>query len=461
MDASGMTLKRRLALLFTCLVAFLLAAFGGVIYAFVAYQRSEVFFAELKVNAIATATIVLRSDNLSDSLLEPYRKKVLNKLSQESINIYNLDLESVFHQGETVVALSPMEMRKTLEYGSISGSTGSVQKLCFPFLDEDKQYVVCITAVDERGLKTMAKLRWGLLVGLVISLAIVFAAGQWFASLAIRPLSRITRQVERISATDLHVRVDVGPQRDELSQLARAFNGMLDRLEKSFLTQKQFIANASHELRTPLTTMEGQLEVALMKRRTEEEYRNIITGALEESRSLRRMTNNLLLLTKAEADMLAGDLRPMRLDDILFTALEEARQRHPDRKLEMEYAEVPEDEAKLIVDCNEDLLRNAFLNLMENAFKYSPRDSLVSLVVRFIPGNLIVTLRDHGYGIDPDEMNKIFEPFYRSARTQSIPGSGIGLTLVRAILERHRGTIRITSAPGQGTTVDVTLPIHS
>jgi heavy metal sensor kinase len=456
----GMTIKMRLAVLFTVLVAVILACFTWVIYGFASYQQNELFYSELKTHALATATLVLRSDNLSDSLLEPYRKKVLDQLHQESVEIYDMERRTVFHSGETLGPLDRLGMRRAVDFGVYRAKTGTtLRELAFPFWDEDKQYVVRIAATDEHGLKTMARLRWSLFIGYAASLAIVFAAGRLFASEAIAPLARITNQAQGISATDLHVRVEAGRQNDELSQLARAFNGMLDRLERAFRSQKQFIANASHELRTPLTTMEGQLEVSLMKPRSPEEYRQTLAAALDEVRALRVTTNNLLFLTKAEADSLALEKRPVRIDEVLLAALEEARRRYPQRSVEIEYAEIPPDENALMIDGNEDLLRNAFLNLIENAVKYSPEGSPSRVSVEAGGRTVAVRVTDTGSGIAPEDMPRIFEPFFRSTRTQSVPGSGIGLTLVKAIVERHAGTLQIRSAPDQGTEVRVVLPL--
>ena len=243
----GLTIKMRLAVLFTVLVAIILACFTWVIYGFASYQQNELFYSELKAHAIATATVVLRSDNLSDSLLEPYRKKVLVQLQEEGVDIYGPDRRRVFHGGQGRAPLDDISMRRVLNFGVYRASLGlALRELAFPFWDEDKRYVVSISAVDEHGNRVMARLRWSLFTGYVASLAIVFGAGRLFASEAIAPLARITHQAQGISATDLHVRVEAGRQNDELSQLARAFNGMLDRLDKAFRSQKQFIANASH-----------------------------------------------------------------------------------------------------------------------------------------------------------------------------------------------------------------------
>lgn len=455
----GMTIKMRLAVLFTVLVAVILACFTWVIYGFASFQQSETFYSDLKTRALATATLALRSDNLSDSLLEPYRQKVLDPLHQESVDIYDLARRSVFHQGGKGAPIDAEGMRRALAYGTYRAQEGQARVLSLSFYDEDKPYVVRISAVDEHGLRALARLRWSLFVGYAVSLAIVFAAGRLFASEAIAPLARITRQAEGISATDLHVRVDAGRQHDELSQLANAFNGMLDRLEGAFRSQKQFIANASHELRTPLTTMEGQLEVSLMKRRSPEEYRQTLAGALDEVRALRITANNLLLLTRAGADASVLERRPVRIDEVLLAALGAARRRYPHRNVELDYIEIPDDENSLLIDGNEDLLRNAFLNLIENAIKYSPDGSPARVTVEAGGRTVAISVSDAGSGIAPEDMPRVFEPFFRSTRTQSVPGSGIGLTLAKAIVERHSGSLEIESSPGRGTRVRVALPL--
>ena len=201
------------------------------------------------------------------------------------------------------------------------------------------------------------------------------------------------------------------------------------------------------------------MEVSLMKQRSPEEYRQTLAAALDEVRALRFTTNNLLLLTKAEADSLALEKRPVRIDEVLLAALQEARRRYPRQNVELEYSEIPPDENALLIDGNEDLLRNAFLNLIENAVKYSPEGSLSKVSLGAGGRTVAVRVSDSGSGIAPEDMPRIFEPFFRSARTQSIPGSGIGLTLVKAIVERHAGTLEIRSAPDKGTVVQVVLPL--
>ncbi len=453
-----LTFKARLALWFTVLVALILGIFGTVTYAYAKFLRARQFYSELRADAVASATIVLRSDNLSESALQPFRRKLLNKLPHESVGIFDLQNRVAFHSGERPVQLDSADRDAALSAGLRLRTVRDTQMVFMSFEDEDKTYVVAIAAQDIVGLRTLAKLRIGLLLSYPVALLAVYVLGSWFAGRTIAPIARITRQAEGVSASDLHVRIEEGTQQDELSHLAHAFNGMLDRLETAFRSQRQFIANASHELRTPLTSVEGQLEVALMQPRSTEEYRTLLSSVYDDVRALKRSTNNLLLLARAESGWAGRRSEPQRLDEILFSALEEAKRRHAQRTVEVAFANFPDDEARLSVVGNGDLLRSAVANVLDNALKYSPAGEPIKITLASTGSRLQLQCADRGLGISPEEQQKVFQPFYRGAAVHSIPGSGIGLALVKAIVELHQGMVTLTSTPGQGTTVVLDFP---
>jgi signal transduction histidine kinase len=455
-----MTIKMRLALLFTFLVACILATFTWAVYTYSSYQRSKGFFAQLQTDAIASATITLRSDNLSEAALEPFHRKLQEKLPLENVDIFDKNHVSVFHAGDRHLQLDDEAAEAANRLGLYTKTVGDTQKVFFPFDDEDVHYVVAISAVDFPGLANLYKLRLGLIAALAASLVIVFVAGVWFAGRAMAPIVSITRQAEGISAAGLHVRIAEGPQKDELTQLAHAFNQMLNRLEDAFQAQKQFLANVSHELRTPLTTLEGQLELALMKGRSETEYRDVLAATLDDTRRLRSSTNNLLLLARAEARGLELSDTPQRMDEILFAVLAEAKQRYPGRVIDFQFIPPPENENDLRVTGNKDLLHSACLNILENAIRYSDPSTTIRIEVHTDGKIFSLKVIDQGLGIESADLRQVFQPFFRCERTWNIPGSGIGLTLVEAIVKRHQGFIDIQSQPNLGTTVAVRFPVR-
>jgi signal transduction histidine kinase len=242
-------------------------------------------------------------------------------------------------------------------------------------------------------------------------LLIVFFAGMFFAARAMAPISDIRQKAEQISASDLHIRIEEGKRKDELSQLAHAFNGMLGRIGTAFDSQKQFVTHVSHELRTPLTTIAGQLDVALMHARTAEEYRVVILSALESTRQLNGLLNNLLLLTQTESEL----LKPVRIDDVLFSVLDDVKHRYPARRIDVQFNVSSDQEDLMVVMGNEGLLRIAIINVLENALKFSDNTSTVGLsMVARKEERVCIVVRDTGIGISEKDLSRVFQPFFRS-----------------------------------------------
>jgi len=499
----SMTIKTRLTLLFTFLVAVILSAYTLGTYSYARHQRSEEFYSELLTNAIATAAIVLRSDNLSPKTLQPFQKQTLKTLPYERIAIFNKQGRCVFHSGEQILQLSEYEQQQAMkrgryevtsrdtaigllsEYehdqatknGKFSVEMGDTQKIIIPFLDENGnfpahasldsesasipstgsvEYIVAISAVDKSGLKSLSDLKKWLVGGYIAALFVVFFTGIFFASRAMSPISDIRQKAERISATDLHVRIDEGARKDELYQLARAFNGMLGRIETAFESQKRFVAHASHELRTPLTTIAGQLDVSLLHSRTEEEYRTTIASALESTRQVNRLLTNLLLLAQTESEL----LKSVRVDDTLFAALKDVQQQYPNREIDIQLNVAPDQEDLLTINGNEGLVKIAIVNILENAIKFSAPSSTVEIFVEVSAKEGVrVKIKDAGIGILEQDLAKVFQPFFRSNPSSEIPGHGIGLTLVKTVMDRLGGDVSVESAPGRGTVVLLSFPV--
>jgi len=499
------TIKTRLTLFFTVIVAVVLAVAMIVTYYNARYWRSEEFYSKLVSNAVATAAIILRSDNLSPRVLQPFRQQMLKTLPDECITIFNKQGKSVFHSGSRIVQITENEQKQAMmhqryivsekdtsfgilsEYeheqavknGKLAIAIGDTQKVIIPFLDENGnaplsifpaekdtvipvtgniEYIVAISAVDLEGRKALQRLGTLLIFSYAISLLIVFTGGIIFAGQVLAPVSALRQKAERITATDLHIRIDEGKRNDELTQLAHAFNVMLDRLESAFTSQKQFISNASHELRTPLTAIAGQLDVLLMQPRTSDEYKNAISTVLDSMRQLNRLVNNLLLFARAESEQ----LKPLRIDDILFTALDKTKERYPGRTVDMQFLVSADQENSLVIFGNEDLLVAAIVNVIDNAFKYSDISSSVKITVAEPEKDkLRISVSDKGIGITSADMPMIFQPFFRSNRSSQFQGNGIGLALVKAIMDRHGGVVNVDSVEGKATVVTMSFPIFA
>jgi signal transduction histidine kinase len=235
---------------------------------------------------------------------------------------------------------------------------------------------------------------------------------------------------------------------------------MLERLESSFAVQKDFISNASHELRTPLTSINGQLEVLLMKDRSTQEYKDAVESVLEDIKALILLSNRLLMVARSKSESVVNLGNDVRIDEVLWQLQEEIQKYNKDYQVNILLGESLTDSDNLIISGDESLIKAAFSNIADNACKYSDEHA-VDIQLEYTDQQIVLVFTDKGIGISSIELQKVFEPFYRASNAIKYPGTGIGLQLVSQIIKTHKGTIHITSELGKGTKVTVKLPTKS
>jgi heavy metal sensor kinase len=246
---------------------------------------------------------------------------------------------------------------------------------------------------------------------------------------------------------------------DELDRLAQTLNAMLVRLDAAFQEMRQFTADASHELQTPLTILKGEVEVALRSPRSPEEYQRILKSALEEIDRIARLVEGLLLLARADAGVLRMDRRPLDLAQLIAEVYGQTCVLAEARSLNFRLGPVE----PISVQGDYAHLRRLLLNLVDNAVKYTPADGHVTISLQSSGGWASIRVEDTGMGIPPEDQERIFQRFYRSAEARSLGegGAGLGLCIARSIAEAHGGRIEVKSTPGGGSTFTVLLPIPS
>jgi two-component system heavy metal sensor histidine kinase CusS len=268
------------------------------------------------------------------------------------------------------------------------------------------------------------------------------------------PLEEITRAAQRITANQLHERIDPARWPRELIPLAVAFDEMLSRLEDSFTRLSQFSADLAHELRTPINSMMGEAEVALSRVRTPSDYRQVLESSLEEYGKLSRMVDSLLFLARAESTELR--IERSRID--ARKEIEAVREFYD--AVAEEQGVTVKSQGEGTVRAEPVLFRRAISNLLSNALKFTPPGGTVTLSVRGNDQSVEVRVKDSGTGIPAEHLPRIFDRFYRAdpARSQHLEGTGLGLAIVKSIMELHQGAVRLESRPGQGTTAILTFP---
>lgn len=450
-----MNIRTRLTLLFVLLVASIVLLFTVSVYYLYDQFREQEFQQRLEEKAFTT--IRLRED------VGEVPQADLPVITNEQVTVYNKKGAVLFNQGNqrprfpvTPNFLSKITLRQS-QYIRI----GDLEAVGVLHLNSRGEPLLIVASGNDRyGLTKLDRLREILFSGWLLSLVIVGIAGYLFATDALRPVAELITQVNAISATNIHKRLSVGRQRDELADLARTFNDLLTRLEEAFVLQKSFVSHASHELRTPLTVMMGQIEVTRLQARTTEEYEVAFDALLDEVKSMIRLVNGLLELARASSDAVTLNYQPVRIDELLWQAQSQIVNKKPEYNIDIDFDNLPIQEEELVIVGEESLLQTAFQNLMENGCKYSP-EGRMSVRIFFKPGKIKLTFSDHGYGIPASDLTHIFEPFYRSESTMTINGHGIGLALTRRIIELHQGKIKVESTVGQGTTFRITLPTFS
>lgn len=283
--------------------------------------------------------------------------------------------------------------------------------------------------------------------------------GAWLTRRALQPIDDVTRSAMRIRVANLDERIEPREVDDELGRLIDTLNGLFERLDKSFQQISRFSADVSHELRTPLTIIQGEAEVALRKGATVEEKTQAIEVILDEARRMSQLVRNLLTLAQLETGQRKPELTRLSLRPILEDLVEEAHVMAAKKDITLNVN--LQGNADVIGDAV--LLHQLGVNLIDNAVKYTPEGGEVELVFETELGSARITVRDSGIGIEADEIEHIFDRFYRSdkARSHSDGGSGLGLSLVKQIVETHSGTITVHSKPGDGSEFVVTLPTQS
>lgn len=285
---------------------------------------------------------------------------------------------------------------------------------------------------------------------------IAIAAGMVTASAGLKPISRLQRAVDYVTRTDELRPIEVEGN-DEIAHLTRSFNAMLEGLQESRTRQTQLVADAGHELKTPLTSMRTNIELLMMLNRqgatgviSEADRKDLERDVLAQMEELSTLIGDLVDLAREDAPQ--RELEEIELQEVLETSLERVKRRRPDVSFEMKT--IPGH-----ISGDPFALGRAVLNLMDNAAKWSPSEGTVRIRLSEVDEHTFgLTIADSGPGIDPEDRERVFERFYRSISSRSMPGSGLGLSIVKKVVERHGGSISVDESDDGGALLRVTLP---
>jgi len=451
-------IRYKIMLLFTLLVTAIISLLTWSVYYFSSLERVQVFNKRLRARATYNSQLY---SLMGDSAFNFMRRMDTTGglLPSRSVGIYTDDGKLLYKfdaPGSLPLNVTKDLLQETKEKGEKYFSLDQREAVALHRETRRRDFIIVVAGFDEDGRERVGTLNKILLFSLVVGVCLTALVSYLFTGQLLRPLTQIIREVKEISSYDLSQRLRAGAGQDELSQLANTFNELLERLQESFAIQRRFISNASHELSTPLTSVSSQVEVALQKERNIDEYKQILSSVREDVQQMRQLTKSLLEIAKTGSQ--GGiELNEVRVDEVLLKVTADVKRLSPEYKVELNFGDFPEDEKDCVVFGNSELLYIAIKNIVENGCKYSSnKTSVVDL--SFSAHKLFVQVMNQGDVIAAEEIQQIFQPFYRGPGTGNTRGFGLGLALAQRIIALHKGFIRVRSDVDSGTNFTIEMP---
>lgn len=479
------SIRFRLSMWFGLVLAVILFSFSIFVY----YRQAKDAYTQ------ASARLAIRINEMNLALSQALRNEDDNWLNIPGITSGG---SFTLREGEVVVLINRFgrvttfsgaiteEQAKTLAYLAMQqepNNSLTIQSLSTDKKNEVSTYLFISSAIgnemyplgwitlgqqlDPYGL--LNRLKWTLIFANIATFLAALAGGYWLADRALHPVKTITRTAQQISASGLDRRLNLKTQ-DELGELANTFDQMLDRLQSAFIRQRQFTADASHELRTPLTIIGLETSRALSGSRTPAEYHQALEIVDSENRFMTRLVEELLTLARMDAGQVNLKREPVDLSDLALEITERFEPIAAQKGIHILTGDLPE----LFIEGDRQILAQAIGNLVDNAIKYSldGEDQWVRVETGQYAETKTAWVRvsDNGPGIEAKHLSHLFDRFYRvdqvrshnqaeNQQEETLPGSGLGLSIVQWIVQIHGGRVEVMSEVGKGTTFEARFPL--
>src|SRR6218665_219020 len=431
--------------------------FGAAVYYFQNKYSYIDFYKRLETRARISARYNLDSDVLNAESLRALREQHLVRLSQEKEYLIPVEPPDSLSSMARLHGLPLSFLEEIISRDKANLKKGNMFFTGILWSKAGKRYIIIVSAENYYALHHLSFLRNVLIGGIFFIVLLTTALSLYFSKSIFAPIKRITDNVKQISTNSMHLRLQETESNSEIGELTSTFNDLLNRIETAFETQKNFISNASHELGTPLTAIIGEADVALIKERTPAEYQEAMQKVLEQAERLDQITKSLLFLAQTGYNGKRITFETVRTDELIWEVKETIDKLNPQNAIFIDSSLFPDDPVQLKVKGNRQLLRLAFANVLSNACKYS-HNKQVTVSLASSHNQVVLIIKDQGIGIPENEIQFIYDPFFRASNTHSFDGYGIGLPLARNIILLHNGVLNVMSAAGQGTTVEIRLP---
>ena len=455
-----LSIKKKLLIYSFLIQIIILAIFSFSLYKALEISTLDKLQATLKV-------IIL---DVTDDLLE---KKQINNASLDEEKEYKFEplfiriLDNNNHEKLIQTSNFPEDIEhndnylKNLELNTITFEEQNNYLVSRIKIDFHKEKIVIIEIATTKEILTSTLEDILYILSFILPIVLIFSilGGNFLIYKSFLPIENILLELKQINAKDLSARLKSNKNKDEINQLVEEVNSLLKRLESSFEKISQFSSDASHELKTPLTIIRGEIEVALRKERSNEEYKSVLNSSLNEIIIIEKTINDLLFLAKNEKDILIDNQEDIYFDEIIDESINEVKSFAKLNQIEINF--ILEDTIEYKGYSN--LLKIALKNVLKNAIQFSHKNSQI-IVKSYKKGSFFeISVQDFGIGIEKNEQIKIFEKFYRTdkSRNKNSGGTGLGMSILKKIVDIHKGKINIHSKENIGTTITISFPIEN
>jgi heavy metal sensor kinase len=466
-----MTLRRKLILLYSSLLAVLIITFGVVVFIVIRKTWIDALDSTLtdtSIQVITNSRTYLIPEFGSPTIGLRLAQLDVFRASGVFVQAWQVKPDSgspqLLSASDNIASYEQALDQTSLKTGEPTFTNVTIQGtelrvLTWPVTllgGQDSSLRIQVAASMRTVNEATGKLSIVILIGGALTIIMSGLLGTWLSNQAMKPIEAITQAADSIvTAKDLHIRLPWHGPMDELGRLTSVFNRMMDRLEHLFGVQQRLVQDVSHELRTPLTAIRGNIEL-IQRYGVDAESLEAIAS---ETERMSRLVNDVLLLARADYGSMTLDMSEIDLDTVMTDVAREARVLVKDRDLSLRLSHIE----PVRIKGNGDRLRQLLLNLVSNAIKFTPDDGAITLGLRQEDGQAVIQVADTGIGIEPDDLQRIFDRFYQAdtsrSRIHTGEGAGLGLAIAKWIVEAHGGTISVDSEVGKGTTFTVRLPV--
>ena len=435
-----MTLKNRISLLVSLLFTILFGLASTVIFVLYSNFRKEEFRDRLEIKALSNIKLLVNVKEVDDQLLKMIDQNSINKLYDEKTLVFDSQFKLIYSSiDDAKINWSIDDLKYLKKHKTFFKQQGDYEVYGVFYDTKDKDFYALISATDDYGKRKLLFLRYTLVISYIFFTCLCWVLTSFMVKKAMNPLGLFHQKIKNINENNLDTRIKSKSNKNEIDLIANEFNFMMDRIEVSYQKQKEFTAHASHELRTPLSRITSQIENVVADPKTTPENKSFLKTILSDVNQLTELITSLLILSKIDSkNQENGETH--RLDEILFSAIENLNKSFPDFVILFEMEESENLDSALEIKGNKNLLEIAISNVLKNACVYSDNKQ-AKVKISTENDSLVISISNTGKTLTENEQKNLFQPFMRGENSKGTTGFGLGLRIVNRILNLHQSSI--------------------